>query len=130
MEGGARAPTSSGRHTPKATLGYEVKRKPIWVGAAVIHRGSGVVRKLRNTVGAWLADGGRRPSQAADGQGLGAGDRPAGSDPRLLAHGLPSLPLKLLLAGGSCGEGDALGVQEVQQLPRGHVDALLLQLGL
>ena len=76
-------------------------------------------------------DRGRRPSQAADGRGWGGRGGPAGSAP-LLARGLPSLAAgcKLLLAGGGRGEGDALRVQEVQQLPRGHVDALLLQLSL
>ena len=50
------------------------------------------------------------------------------SAPPLLAHGLLLLPLKLFLPGPSSGEGDAVGVQEIQQLPRGHADALLLQL--
>lgn len=68
--------------------------------------------------------------RAADGRGSGGGPGLAGSAPPLLAQRLPSLPPKLLFAGGGRGESDAVGVQEVQQLPRGHVGALLLQLGL
>lgn len=89
-------------------------------------QGESVVRRPRSTAGAQPVDGqGRRPSQAAGGRDWGARGGPAGFAP-LLACGLPSLPPKLLLAGGGRGEGDALGVQEVQQLPRGHTDALLL----
>lgn len=78
--------------------------------------------------GLWM-DRGHRLSQAANGWDWGVRGGPAGSAP-LLARWLPPLPPKLLFAGGGRGEGDALGVQEVQQLPRGHVDALLLQLSL
>ncbi|VCW97701.1 unnamed protein product, partial [Gulo gulo] len=80
-------------------------------------------------VEAWLAAGGCGASQAADGLRWGGTDRPGGSAPPL-AHRLPPLPAGPLLPGRGGGEGEAVGVQEVQQLLRGHADAVLLQLGL
>lgn len=71
-----------------------------------------------------------RPSQAADGRRREVGAGPSGSAPLPSAHRRLPLSLELLLPGCGSGEGDAVGIQEIQQLPHGHMDALLLQLGL
>lgn len=95
----------------------------------VTHRES-VVRRPRSTAGAWpVDDRGHRLSQAADGWDWGVrGGGPAACPSSCPLAAAPSSQAFLRVAGR--GEGDALGVQEVQQLPRGHVDALLLQLSL